>query len=104
MLEVGGGQVVGERDQPVAGQQDLVRVLVDEDVDDRLGCSPTDGAGCCPAEDLLQRVEAALRIGPGEKRRRRVGAVQFGADVDVLAELGFDEPIEDAEHLGGGHR
>ncbi len=103
-VEVRGGDVVGEGDQPVPGEQDLLGVLVDEDVDHRLGCAPAGGRGGRPPEDLVHGIEPTLRIGSGQQRGGRIGTVEFGAGSDVLAELVLDEALEDPEHLCRGHR
>ena len=97
--QIGERQIVGERDQPVPGEQRLERLDVAHDVDDRLRSRASGGHRRRRPEDLQQRIETTLRIGPWQQRRRRIRAVQFGASGDVGAELVFDEPLEDAQHL-----
>ena len=92
-------QIVGERDQPVPGQDRLERRHIADDVDHRLRSPRPRRHRPRRAEDFQQRVETALGVGAGQQRRRRIRTVQLGAGGDVGAELVFHEPFEDAHHL-----
>ncbi len=65
--EFGQWQVVGERDQSVPSEQGFERLEVAHDVDDRLRCTSTCGHRRSRLEDLHQRVEATLCVGPRQQ-------------------------------------
>ena len=81
------------------GEQGLERLDVAHDVDHRLRSPGIGRHRRRRPEDPQQRIETTLRIGPRQQRRRRIRTVQLRASSDVGAELVFDEPLEDAQHL-----
>jgi hypothetical protein len=92
----------GKGTRPWAARASSMGALVDDDVHQRRRHAPVSGSGDRLAEDRLQRVVAALGVGAGEQRCRRIGTVQPGALGDVGVELALDLGIEDRDHLGGG--